>query len=245
MADRIGSLEPGKRADIVVHDTSGPHWTPRSADPVLQLVWASDGRSVRDVVVDGRVVVRDGRCTTVDLDALRDAAARRRAGGCCAGPASIPVALAGTLTAHGLTIRPMLGSPSAGRSPAKDAMAYPNTLIFVDFPSNDPEATAQFYAEVFGWEVEGRPTGTFHRIVPGQNFMLPDSDQQSPIGNLHMGIYDVKDGRPNPKGAAGYPDTDLPPRSRSPRCTSSSPTTTPRTASSRPPSRAGATDLVA
>jgi 5-methylthioadenosine/S-adenosylhomocysteine deaminase len=74
MADRIGSLEPGKRADIVVHDTSGPHWAPRSADPVLQLVWASDGRSVRDVVVDGHVVVREWRCTTVDLDALRDAA---------------------------------------------------------------------------------------------------------------------------------------------------------------------------
>jgi 5-methylthioadenosine/S-adenosylhomocysteine deaminase len=80
MADRIGSLEPGKQADVVVHDTSGAHWIPRSVDPVLQLVWASDGRSVRDVVVGGRAVVRDGRCTTVDLDALRtdaaDAAAR-------------------------------------------------------------------------------------------------------------------------------------------------------------------------
>jgi 5-methylthioadenosine/S-adenosylhomocysteine deaminase len=74
MADRIGSLEPGKRADLVVHDTSGPHWAPRSADPIVQLVWASDGRSVRDVIVDGRPVVRDGRCTTVDLDALRGAA---------------------------------------------------------------------------------------------------------------------------------------------------------------------------
>ena len=74
MDDRIGSLEPGKRADVVVHDTSGPHWITRSSDPVLQLVWSSDGRSVRDVVVDGRVVVRDARCTTVAIDALRDAA---------------------------------------------------------------------------------------------------------------------------------------------------------------------------
>ena len=41
---------------------------------MLQLVWASDGRAVRDVVIDGRVVVRDGRCTTVDVDALRDEA---------------------------------------------------------------------------------------------------------------------------------------------------------------------------
>jgi 5-methylthioadenosine/S-adenosylhomocysteine deaminase len=74
MADRIGSLEVGKRADLVVHDTSRPQWIPRSVDPVLQLVWATDGRSVRDVVVNGRVVVRGSRCETVDIDALRDAA---------------------------------------------------------------------------------------------------------------------------------------------------------------------------
>lgn len=75
MADRIGSLEVGKRADLVVHDTSGLAWTPRSADPVLQLVWSADGRGVRDVLVDGRVVVREGRCVTVDHAALRAAAA--------------------------------------------------------------------------------------------------------------------------------------------------------------------------
>lgn len=77
-SDDLGSLEPGKRADLVVHDTSGPEWVPRSDDPVLQLVWASDGRSVRDVVVDGRVVVRDGTVTTVDLDILRREAGDRR-----------------------------------------------------------------------------------------------------------------------------------------------------------------------
>lgn len=79
LGDRIGSIEVGKRADLVVHDRTGPAFTPRSDDPVLQLVWGSDGRSVRDVVVDGRVVVRDGRCTTVDVDGLRgEAEARRR-----------------------------------------------------------------------------------------------------------------------------------------------------------------------
>ncbi|MFT3851884.1 MAG: amidohydrolase family protein [Ilumatobacteraceae bacterium] len=74
----LGVLAPGRRADLVVHDTGGVQWLPPSSDPVRQLVWASDGRSVRDVVVDGRVVVRDGRCTTVDLDALRAAALDRR-----------------------------------------------------------------------------------------------------------------------------------------------------------------------
>jgi len=70
MADEIGSLEPGKRADVVVHDATEFNWTPRG-DVTLQLVWGTDGRTVRDVVVDGRVVVRHRRCTTVDEDALR------------------------------------------------------------------------------------------------------------------------------------------------------------------------------
>jgi 5-methylthioadenosine/S-adenosylhomocysteine deaminase len=70
MDHEIGSLEPGKRADVVVVDMTGPAWVPRSPDPVLQLVWASDGRAVRHVVSSGRVVVRDGRCLTVALDEL-------------------------------------------------------------------------------------------------------------------------------------------------------------------------------
>jgi 5-methylthioadenosine/S-adenosylhomocysteine deaminase len=75
MADRIGSLEPGKRADLVVHDTSSLTWMPRSADPVLQLVWSASGTAVREVLVDGHVVVREGRCTGVDHTELRTAAA--------------------------------------------------------------------------------------------------------------------------------------------------------------------------
>lgn len=70
MADRIGSLEVGKLADVVVHDATLFNWLPRG-DVALQLVWGTDGRSVRDAVVDGTVVVRDTVCTTVDLEALR------------------------------------------------------------------------------------------------------------------------------------------------------------------------------
>jgi 5-methylthioadenosine/S-adenosylhomocysteine deaminase len=73
----LGSLEVGKRADVVVIDATGPVWTPHDDDPVTALVWASDGRAVRDVVAAGRVVVRDGACTTVDHRAL--AAESRRA----------------------------------------------------------------------------------------------------------------------------------------------------------------------
>ncbi len=74
MGDLIGSLEPGRMADIAVLDTAAPEWTPRG-DLALQLVWSADGHSVRDVVVGGRIVVRDRRCTTVDENALRAEAA--------------------------------------------------------------------------------------------------------------------------------------------------------------------------
>ena len=40
-------------------------------------------------------------------------------------------------------------------------MAYPNTLIFVDFPADDTKAAANFYSKVFRWKVEGRPAGFF------------------------------------------------------------------------------------
>lgn len=69
MDARIGSLEPGKQADIVVHRASGWGWSPRG-DVGLQLVWGTDGRSVSDVWVGGRQVIRDGASTMVDEDAL-------------------------------------------------------------------------------------------------------------------------------------------------------------------------------
>jgi 5-methylthioadenosine/S-adenosylhomocysteine deaminase len=77
MADRIGSLEVGKQADIVVHQASDWGWSPRG-DVGLQLVWGTDGRSVRDVLVAGRQVIRDGRCVTVDAPGLRKEAESRQ-----------------------------------------------------------------------------------------------------------------------------------------------------------------------
>ena len=74
MADRVGSIEVGKRADLVVHDMRGASWRP-AGRPDLNLVWGTDGRSVRDVVVDGRIVVRAGRSTVVDEAALAAEAA--------------------------------------------------------------------------------------------------------------------------------------------------------------------------
>ena len=83
-------------------------------------------------------------------------------------------------------------------------MSKPNTLIFVDFPSADPKASAAFYAEVFGWVVEPRPADVFYRIVPGGHFPLDDGSP-SPIGNLHMGIFDAANARPHPDSAGVDP----------------------------------------
>ncbi len=77
-------------------------------------------------------------------------------------------------------------------------MGQPNTLIFVDFPSTDPAASAEFYRAVFGWDVEPRPDGVFHRIVPGGQFPLDDGTP-GPTGNLHMGIHNVANARPHPE----------------------------------------------
>ena len=70
--ERVGSIEAGKQADLVVHDRSRVEWIPPSPDPVLQLVWGSDGRSVRDVFVAGNRVVADGQVTALDVADLVD-----------------------------------------------------------------------------------------------------------------------------------------------------------------------------
>jgi 5-methylthioadenosine/S-adenosylhomocysteine deaminase len=65
LGDVIGSIEPGKRADLVLFDTRRPEWR-TLFNPVNQLVYSADGRSVHTVLVDGRVVVEDHRPTFVD-----------------------------------------------------------------------------------------------------------------------------------------------------------------------------------
>ena len=69
MSDQIGSLEVGKKADVVTHDTDRPEWRPL-LNVMNQLVWSADGRGVHTVVVDGRKVVEAGRMLTVDEDKL-------------------------------------------------------------------------------------------------------------------------------------------------------------------------------
>jgi predicted enzyme related to lactoylglutathione lyase len=77
-------------------------------------------------------------------------------------------------------------------------MTTPNTLIFVDLASDDPAAAGRFYADVFGWQDDHRPTGVFHRMVPGGNFLNKDGTE-SEIGNLHLGIFNAANARPHPE----------------------------------------------
>lgn len=65
----IGSLAVGMKADLVLHDVDRPEWRPL-LNAVNQLVWSADGRGVHSVWVDGKRVVDDYRCTTIDEDKL-------------------------------------------------------------------------------------------------------------------------------------------------------------------------------
>ena len=63
--NEIGSIEPGKKADLVLFDTRRPEWQ-TLFNPVNNLVYNADGRSVHTVIVDGRVVVEDHRPLFMD-----------------------------------------------------------------------------------------------------------------------------------------------------------------------------------
>ncbi len=63
----IGSLEVGKKADLVVIDLDRLHTTP-SPNPISSLVYAATGGEVDTVVVDGRIVVEQGHLLTMNED---------------------------------------------------------------------------------------------------------------------------------------------------------------------------------
>ncbi|GAA4409238.1 hypothetical protein GCM10023168_27740 [Fodinibacter luteus] len=77
LGDELGSVEVGKRADLVLLDLAAPHLTPVH-DVAALLVFAAGRGDVTDVLVDGEPVVRDRRSTRVDT---ADLLARARARG--------------------------------------------------------------------------------------------------------------------------------------------------------------------
>ena len=66
----IGRLAPGAKADLVLVDLDAPTMQPLR-DPLRSLIFTAADRAVRDVYVDGQLVVRGGEVVTLDLtDAL-------------------------------------------------------------------------------------------------------------------------------------------------------------------------------
>jgi cytosine/adenosine deaminase-related metal-dependent hydrolase len=68
--DRTGSLEPGKAADIVVLDANAPHLM-AAQDVISDLVRYGTRAEIKDVLIDGRVVLEDGVHQTIDLHRLK------------------------------------------------------------------------------------------------------------------------------------------------------------------------------
>ena len=65
VGDQIGSLETGKKADLLLFDTQRPEWQ-ALFNPLNNLVYNADGRSLHTVIIDGRVVVDAYRQSFVD-----------------------------------------------------------------------------------------------------------------------------------------------------------------------------------
>ncbi|MEO8026070.1 MAG: amidohydrolase [Bryobacteraceae bacterium] len=66
---QIGSIEAGKRADMITIRTDQPHATPLY-NVYSQIVYALKGSDVRDVMVNGRLIVRDRKMLTLDSAAI-------------------------------------------------------------------------------------------------------------------------------------------------------------------------------
>jgi 5-methylthioadenosine/S-adenosylhomocysteine deaminase len=69
LGDQIGSLAPGRRADIILVDVSGPHTQPVH-DLAATLVHSARSSDVRTTIVDGRILMRDRELLTVDVEAV-------------------------------------------------------------------------------------------------------------------------------------------------------------------------------
>ncbi len=75
LEERLGSIEPGKEADLVLIDMRRPHLCPINMEP-YRLACFANGNDVDTVVIGGEVVLRSGQPTRVDTGRILDAAQR-------------------------------------------------------------------------------------------------------------------------------------------------------------------------
>jgi 5-methylthioadenosine/S-adenosylhomocysteine deaminase len=76
LAAEIGSIEVGKRADLQLVNLKRLHTTP-VYDPVSAVVYAAEANDVKWVLIDGRIVLREGQLTTFDEDEVVSAASHQ------------------------------------------------------------------------------------------------------------------------------------------------------------------------
>ena len=82
MSDSIGSIEIGKKADLVILDGKAPNLRPlQPGTMVSNLVYSGNSSNVKTVICDGAVVMRDRKIMTIDENEVLD-----RSEGCHTGP---------------------------------------------------------------------------------------------------------------------------------------------------------------
>jgi 5-methylthioadenosine/S-adenosylhomocysteine deaminase len=65
--DEVGSLEPGKKADVITFNMLNPYLTP-TKDPLTSIVLYGTSNDIDAVIVDGKILKRDGELTTIDRE---------------------------------------------------------------------------------------------------------------------------------------------------------------------------------
>ncbi|MCK5100203.1 MAG: amidohydrolase family protein, partial [Desulfobacteraceae bacterium] len=71
LSDVTGSIEIGKKADIIVIDTNKPHLVPMY-NPYSHLVYSVNGNDVAATVINGKVVMENGNIFTMDVEKAMD-----------------------------------------------------------------------------------------------------------------------------------------------------------------------------
>jgi 5-methylthioadenosine/S-adenosylhomocysteine deaminase len=73
MQDELGSIEPGKYADLIILDGKAPNLRPLLPENmVANIVYSGDGLNTKTVFCQGDMVMQDGRILTLDKDAILD-----------------------------------------------------------------------------------------------------------------------------------------------------------------------------
>ncbi len=78
LGDKVGRIKPGMRADVIVIDADKPHLTPQH-DPIANLVYAGHASDVHTVIVDGRILVENGRLLNDQTPVIMESVRRRAA----------------------------------------------------------------------------------------------------------------------------------------------------------------------